>query len=166
MRIQASAVIISVMAVVIAILLWAVIYFARDEWHLKAQARDDDLPVRSQVSNKDGFAAVHVSAQGQRASGIVVQELAEATARASAEVYGTVVNIQPLLDLHARYVTAVSEARALRAAAASSEAQYRRVKKLFDQDRNASERAVQAAQAQWTTDQAHAAAADQAISAA
>jgi hypothetical protein len=166
MRSRASTVIISVMAVSIAVLLWAVVYFARDEWHLKAQTRDDDLPVKSQVGNEDGFATVHVSEQGQRASGIVVQELEASTARASTEVYGTVVNIQPLLDLRARYVSAVSEARALRAAAANSEAEYHRVKKLFDQDRNVSERSVQAAQAQWSADQAHVAGADQAISAA
>jgi hypothetical protein len=166
MKIQASAVIIAVMAVLIAVLLWAVVYFARDEWHLKAASRDDDLPMRSQVSTEDGFAAVHVSAQGQRASGIVVQEITEATARASAEVYGSVVNIQPLLEARARYVSAVADARARRAAAASSEAEYRRVKKLFDQERNMSERAVQAAQAQWAADQAHVAGADQAIAAA
>jgi len=166
MRIRASAVIISVMAVLIAVLLWAVIYFARDEWHLKAEGHADELPVRSQVSTENGFATVQVSEQGQRASGIATQEIEEGSSRASVEIYGMVVNIQPLLDLRARYVTAISEARALRAAAASSEAEYRRVKKLFEQDRNASERAVQVAQAQWSADQAHVAGADQAISAA
>jgi len=166
MRLTASAVIISVMAVLIALLLWALIYFARDEWHLKAEVRDDDLPMRSQVAVENGFATVHVSQAGQQASGIKTQALVESNARALAEVYGTVANIQPLLDLRARYVGAVSEARALRAAAANSEAEYRRVKKLFDQDRNLSERAVQAAQAQWSADQARVAAADQAITAA
>jgi hypothetical protein len=166
MRVQASAVIISVMAVLIAVLLWAVIYFARDEWHLKADARDDDLPVRSHVAAENGFATVQVSEQGQRASGIQTRELEEASSRASTEVYGTVVNIQPLLDLRARYIAAIAEARAVRAAAANSEAEYRRVKKLFEQDRNVSERALQAAQAQWGADQAHVAAAEQAISAA
>jgi len=166
MRIRASAIIISVMAVMIAVLLWAVIYFARDEWHLQADQRDDDLPVRSHVSIENGFTSVQVSEPGQRASGIVAQEIEEASSRASVEIYGTVVNIQPLLDLRTRYVAAISEARALRAAAASSEAEYRRVKKLFEQDRNASERALQVAQAQWSADQAHVAGADQAIAAA
>jgi len=166
MRIRASAVVISVMAIMIAVLLWAVIYFARDEWHLKADQRDDDLPVRSHVGADNGFATVQVSEPGQRASGIVTHEIEEATSRGSIELYGSVVNVQPLLDLRARYVAAIAEARALRAAAASSEAEYRRVKKLFEQDRNASERALQAAQAQWSADQAHVAGADQAIAAA
>lgn len=165
MRIHASAVIISVMAVLIAVLLWAVVYFARDEWHLKAETRDDNLPVHANVGNEEGFATVRVSEQGQRASGIATREVEEATARASAEVYGTVVNVQPLLDLRARYVAAISEARALRAAAVNTEAEYHRVKKLFDQDRNVSERSVQTAQAQWSADQARAAGADQAIAA-
>lgn len=165
MRISAASVIISVMAVLIAALLWAVVYFARDEWHLKADARDDNLPVHANVGNEDGFATVRVSAQGQRASGIATRELEQAAARASTEVYGTVANIQPLLDLRARYVAAIAEARALRAAAANSEADYQRVKKLFDQDRNVSERSVQAAQAQWNADQARVSGADQAIAA-
>jgi hypothetical protein len=166
MRVSASSVIISVMAVAIALLLWALIYFARDEWHLRADARDDDLPVRSHVRVENGFATVEVSAAGQQASGIKTQMLTEASARAGTELYGTVANIQPLLDLRARYIAAVSEARALRAVAANSEAEYRRAKKLFDQDRNVSERTVQAAQAQWNADQAHLHAADQAIEAA
>jgi hypothetical protein len=166
MRLTPSTVIISMMAVLIALLLWGLIYFARDEWHLKAEARDDDLPMRSQVSVENGFATVHVSQAGQQASGIKTQELQETSSRASAEVYGIVANVQPLLDLRARYMSAVSEARAMRAAAANSEAEYRRVKKLFDQDRNLSERAVQAAQAQWSADQARLAAADQAVAAA
>ena len=165
MRVQASAVIISVMAVLIAVLLWALIYFARDEWHLKADARDDDLPVRTHVATENGFATVKVSEQGQRASGIQTRELEEASSRASTAVYGTVVNIQPLLDLRARYIAAIAEARAMRATAANSEAEYRRVKKLFEQDRNVSERALQAAQAQSGADQAHVAAAEQSISA-
>ena len=101
MRIHASAAIISVMAVLIAVLLWAVVYFARDEWHLKAETRDDNLPVHANVGNEEGFATVRVSEQGQRASGIATREVEEASVRASAEVYGTVVNIQPLHDLHA-----------------------------------------------------------------
>ena len=82
MRIRASAVIISVMAVLIAVLLWAVIYFARDEWHLKAEGHADELPVHSQVSTENGFATVQVSEQGQRASGIATQEIEEGSSSA------------------------------------------------------------------------------------
>ena len=64
----------------------------------KRRARDDDLPVRSQVSTENGFATVQVSEQGQRASGIATQEIEEGSSRASVEIYGIVVNIQPLLD--------------------------------------------------------------------
>jgi hypothetical protein len=166
MKLQGSTVVISAMAVLIAALLWAVVYFARDEWHVKAQTRADDLPVQANVRSEEGFAVVHISEQGQRASGIAVREIEEASASASAEVYGTVINIQPLLDLRARYVAAIAEARALRAAAANSEADYHRAEKLFEQERNVSERAVQSARAQWHADQARVVGAEQAASAA
>jgi hypothetical protein len=166
MKPRASAIIIALMGVAIAILLYLVVYFARDEWHVKAEARDDDLPVSSRVATEDGFATVQISEQGQRASGIAVRELEETSARASTEVYGSVVNVQPLLDLRARYAAAVADARAVRAAAANSEADYRRSRKLFEQDRNVSERVVQAAQAQWNADQARVSGAEQAMAAA
>jgi hypothetical protein len=78
-------------------------------------------------------------------------------------VYGVIVNVQPLIDLRARYSTSVADARSLRAAASNSATDYQRFKKLFEDDRNVSERVLQAAEAQWKTDQARLAAAEQAV---
>jgi hypothetical protein len=161
-----QAIIIASMAVVIAVLAWALVYFGRDELHLAAKAPLDEIPVRSALSTKDGFAAVHLRKESQEASGITVQTLEKARAEAAAEVYGVIVNVQPLIDLRARYGSSVSDARSLRAAASNSTADYQRFKKLFEDDRNVSERALQAAEAQWKADQARLAAAEQAVAAA
>jgi len=153
------------MAVVIAVLAWALVYFGRDELHLAAKGPEDEIPVHSALSKQGGSAAVRLSKESQEASGIAVQTLKKARADALAEVYGVVVNVQPLLDLRARYGASVSEARSLRAAASNSAADYQRSKKLFEDDRNVSERALQAAEAQWKADQARLAAAEQAVAA-
>ena len=165
MRTRLQTVIIASMAVVIAVLAWALVYFGRDEMHLTAKAPKDEIPVRSALSTHSGSAAVRLPKESQEASGIAVQTLGKARADAAAEVYGVVVSVQPLLDLRARYGASVSEAQSLRAAASNSAADYQRLKKLFEDDRNVSERALQAAEAQWKADQARLAAAEQAAAA-
>ena len=166
MRSRLQPVIIASMAVIIAVLAWALVYFARDELHLSAKAPEDEIPVQSALSQRRGSAAVRLAKESQAASGIAVQPLGNVRAEATAEVYGVIVNVQPLIDLRARHGASVSDARSLRAAASSSAADYERLKKLFEDDRNVSERAVQAAEAHWKVDQARLAAADQAVAAA
>jgi hypothetical protein len=163
MRARPQTVIIASMAIVIAALAWALVYFGRDEWRLTAKTPEDEIPVHSAVGNQGGSAAVRLPEQSQGASGIAVQTLEKARADAAAEVYGFIVNVQPLIDLRARYAASVSEARSLRAAASNSAADYRRFKKLFEDDRNVSERALLAAEAQWKADEARLAAAEQAV---
>jgi hypothetical protein len=166
MKARPQTVVIVSMAVVIAALAWALVYFARDALQLKAKAPENEIPVQSALSRHNGSAAVRLAKESQVASGIALRSLERARAQAAAEVYGVIVNVQPLIDLRARYGTAVFEARSVRAAAANSSAEYQRLKRLFEDDRNVSERAVQVAEAQWKADQAKLAAADQAVAAA
>jgi hypothetical protein len=165
MSTRPHTVVIASMAIVIAVLAWALVYFGRDELHLAAKAPDDEIPIHSALSKRGGAAAVRLVKDSQEASGIAVQTLERARADAAAEVYGVVVSIQPLLDLRAGYGASVSEARSRRAAASNSAAEYQRFTKLFEDDRNVSERALQAAEAQWKADQARLAAAEQAVAA-
>ncbi len=103
MRTRPQTIIIASMALVIAVLAWALVYFGRDEMHLSAKAPEDEIPVRSALSMQGGSAAVRLTKESQEASGIAVQTLEKARAEAAAEVYGVIVNVQPLLDLRARY---------------------------------------------------------------
>ena len=166
MKLNLQTVIIATMAVIIAALTWALIFYARDELDLMTAVPEDEIPLRSSVSSEEGYARVQISKESQAASGIAVQVLETASAGATAEVYGVVVNVQPLVDARARYIAAVSDARALRAAATNSATEYQRQKRLFEDDRNVSERAVQTAEAAWKADQAKLAAADQTVAAA
>jgi len=128
MRLPAPTIVIALMALIIAALSWALVYYSRDELRLVAQAPEDEIPVQSSVSSAEGFSQVRISAESQTASGISLRALQPARTEAAAEVYGVVVNVQPLIDLRARYVATVSDARALRAAATSSAAEYQRLR--------------------------------------
>jgi len=161
MKPSAYTAVIAAMAAVIAVLLWAVVYFARDELGLAEDRSEEEVVAESAAAAKAGFAAVRVPRESQAASGLGVRGLQPVRLQASAEVSGVVVDLQPLFDLRARYLTAAGQARALRAAATNSADEYRRVKGLFEDDRNVSERVVVAAEAQSRSDQARLAAADQ-----
>lgn len=161
MRITRSGLVITVMGVVIALLAWALVYFARDELDLVAAHEEEEIPTASAVSSKAGHAVIALSAESQKASGILTAALGAADNQATVEVFGAVLDPQPLFELRAQYLAALAEARALRVAVSGSEAEYQRARRLFADDRNVSERALQAAQTQWRADQARLSAAEQ-----
>jgi hypothetical protein len=157
-----TTLLIAAMALTIAALAVALVYFARDELGLTAARPEEAIPTASAVHEEEGFAAVSVSSDSQKASGIQTTALRPATSSAEAEVYGVVANLQPLYELRGRYLAALAERRALRAAAANSRGEVERLQKLYADDRNVSERAVQAAEAQWKSDEARVQGAEQA----
>jgi hypothetical protein len=161
-KVSRATVVIAAMALVIAALSAALVYFARDELRLRATRPEEAIPTVSAVKDDDGFAAVKVSAASQKASGIQTAALQEATSASAAEVYGVVVNLQALYELRGKYLAALAERRGLRAVAANSHNEYERLRTLFADDRNVSERAVQAAEAQWKSDEARVQGAEQA----
>ncbi len=161
MKTSPQTALIAAMAAVIVVLAAALVYFGRDEFGAAGEKAEDEIAVATAPASQSARPEVRVPAARQAASGLGVQALPAAKLQAAAEVYGVVVNLQPLFDLRARYLAAVGEARALRAASAASTDEYRRAKGLFEDDRNVSERAVLAAQAQARGDQARLVAADQ-----
>ncbi len=162
MKLRAVHAIIAVMAIVITLLSWALVYYSRDELGTQAQKHEDDIKTVSAAAIEAGRAVVHLSAQSQAAAGIVVQPLKAAKREAAFEAYGIVANLQPLAELRGRYLAAVAEARAARATLAAAESESRRMEMLFRDDRNVSEQTMQAAQARYRAELSHQGAADQA----
>ncbi len=162
MKLRPAHAIIAVMAGVITLLSWAVIYYSRDELGTQAEKHDDRIKSVSTAGVEDGRPVVRISAQSQQAAGIAVQTLQSAKREAAAEAYGMVVNLQPLAELRGRYFAATAESRAARATLAVAESDYRRMELLFRDDRNVSEQAMKAAQARYQSELARQAAADQA----
>jgi hypothetical protein len=61
---------IAVMAAIIAVLAWALVYYARDELELTAEHAEEEIETPSAAAESGGFAVVRVSAESQKASGI------------------------------------------------------------------------------------------------
>jgi hypothetical protein len=154
--------IIAAMAVVIALLSWAVIYYSRDEMGLQIGKHEEQLLSVSGAGVEDGRPVVRISPQSQKAAGIALQTLKSGKREAAFEVYGAVVNLQPLAELRSRYLAAAAESRASRVTAAAAESEYRRMELLFRDDRNVSEQALRSAESRYRAELARQVAAEQA----
>jgi hypothetical protein len=165
MKLNGSHAVIALMALVIAVLSWTLVYFARDELSLHGDDYEDEIETAATAGVENGRAVVRVSAESQAASGIVTRALATAESSDFVKIYGAVVNIQPLLEQRGRYLAASGEARALDAAVAAAEAEFRRMERLYKDDRNVSEQALRNAEARYRADVAQRAAARAAVTA-
>ena len=162
MKLRATHAIIVVMAVVITLLSWALIYYSRDELGTQAEKKEEQFKAVSAAGVEGGRPVVRISAQSQNAAGIAVQPLKSAKREAALDAYGIVVNLQPLAESRGRYLAATAESRAARATLAAAESEYRRMETLFRDDRNVSEQAMTTAQARYRSELSRQAAADQA----
>ncbi|TAL88364.1 MAG: metal transporter [Candidimonas sp.] len=102
----------------------------------------------------NGETVVLASIDEQRASHIDVAPLATSKVQPEITAYTTVVDLQPLFDLHNRAAAALSNRQSARAQADASRAQYQREYVLFRDNRNVSQKSLQNARAIMLTDQA------------
>ncbi|MDX8478914.1 hypothetical protein RFN28_10540 [Mesorhizobium sp. VK24D] len=108
----------------------------------------------SRVSNEDGLTIVTLDEATQKRSGIATDALTATKRRLEQTAYGSVLDLQQLIDFQTRYRAAAADVASARAAldASSQEAERNRV--LFRDHMNISQKALQAAQAAWSADQA------------
>lgn len=165
MKISASNILVALMAIVIAILSWALIYTSRDELRIHDEEVEEEIETQSSATVENGRAIVSVDEQSQVASGIQVTPLLAARNESTVVVYGSVMDITPLLDLRSRYLRASGERRAMHAAAEAARAEYQRAQTLYRDDRNISEHAMRSAESRFQVAQARLTAADAARSA-
>ncbi len=136
-------------ALIIALLAAALLHFGRDNGGGAGGGEREKAAVvaPTRVASEAGVSVVRIPMASQRAGGIGTAVAVAMVWRTPSEAYGVVVDPQPLLQLHARYLAARAEQRAAAAALQRAEAERRRMQVLFADERNASQRAVEAAEA-------------------
>lgn len=146
---------------IIVVLTWALVYYARDEWGLaEHREEEEEIETVSRVSVENGRATLDIPQTTQEASGIATAPLQKAGYHSAATVYGVVSDLTGLIELRTRYRAARAESGVVRAQLANSEAEYKRLDALHQDDRNVSARVVQSARAQWHADKARLAASE------
>ncbi|HNB79008.1 MAG TPA: hypothetical protein PLX20_10665 [Rhodocyclaceae bacterium] len=133
---------------------WATVYLGRDEFRLFSGREEEEVPTASHVEDEGGMPVVQLSSAAIREVGIEYAK-ASATELAPQSTVGvTVLDPQPLVELRGRLQAAALDLQAAQAAANASRAEESRVRALFEDDRNASQRAAQQAAAQAQADAA------------
>ncbi|WP_346840085.1 multidrug transporter [Microbulbifer sp. SAOS-129_SWC] len=143
---------IGIAIVVAALIIWGFIEGRKE----LAQERESEKPLASPsrvVATENGSEVV-LDDEAQRRAGIRVARLPQAQRSARLDALATVEPARELIELRSRYVAAAAEAERQAAALEASRREYQRVKALHGDDRNLSDRALQAAEATWRGDAA------------
>ena len=119
--------------------------------HALADSDDDQdqqaMQGASHVSVESGKTVLKFNQVDQRANGISVATLASSQHKASVQGTGTILPVQPFLDLKSSYNAAQMDLIKARATAQASQAEYSRLLKLNQDGANASAKSVEAARA-------------------
>lgn len=119
-----------------------------------AAEREATVEAPSRVGTDAGKTVLTFDEQAQRSNGIAVTSLAASKRNAEAQATGTVMQLQPLLDLKTSYNAAQMDIAKARAAAQASQAEYTRVMQLNRDTENISQKAVETARAASDSDAA------------
>jgi hypothetical protein len=153
------------LALIVA-LAWTAVYLGRDEIRGWFYETAEQAPPARPAADSDGGPDVQVSQAVQKASGLRAEPLAEHRLRPALPVQGVVADLRPLAQQVAQLRAAVAEEQAARALTARAIAEHRRVLALYEDDRNASERALHTAEAERRAAEARLAAAEAVAAAA
>lgn len=109
---------------------------------------------RTEAHGEAAVPALALDRQTLALSGIVTTALKPVSRRQETQAFGTVLPLQDFIDLHNRYIDAKSQAEKARAALAASSREYERLRALNADGRDVSDKALQAAEAVWRSDEA------------
>lgn len=145
------------------VLLGTTVFFARDEYQDLARESGETIGTQTTIDEKVGDGRVRLDQAAIAASGVAVAPLQAAEADPTIEVFGTVVDIKPLVEARGRYLAQSAEIRALRVVATTAEAEFKRADALYHDERNVSERVMRQAEGDWKGARERLAAAEAAV---
>lgn len=157
-------IIVALQAFIIVVLFWLLVFYGKDEYEQLVTEEEEKIPTKTMVASADdseqGAATITLSEKSQKLSGIQVTALQSATHHAAAGAFGSVVGIEGLVDLRARYQAALAEVGVVRSTLTNAQQEFQRLLLLNKDNRNVSDRAVQAAESVLKGEQAKLAAAE------
>ncbi|MDA8164795.1 MAG: hypothetical protein M0017_07175 [Desulfobacteraceae bacterium] len=145
---------------VAALLVWAFTEGRKE----RAMEEEREHPVRaaSRVSVVGNETVITLDRPAQARSGIMTTPVKTLTHRGELQAYGTALSIQDLVDLQNGHASALAQLEKARAGLEASGKEYERLKTLHE-ERNVSDKALQAAEAAWRLDRANEKAAQTAV---
>ena len=129
--------------------------------------RERERPVKAplRVVTEQGERVVVLDEKTRARAGLGVAIPIAASHRAQLQGFGAVLGLQELVDLRNNYTAGRAQAEKARVTLSASSREYQRLKILHGEDRAISDKALQAAEVTWRSDDATARAAEQALNA-
>lgn len=112
------------------------------------------IPIESQVSVLNGQTVIAMTSQAQKLTGITTKPLKKISARKHVTVPAMILSVDGLAKLRNGYVAAVDQLAKAHAREHVSGKEYARMKSLYQNNRNVSQKALQSAEGAWRSDQA------------
>lgn len=131
---------------ILAVLLLGGYWLSKGEQANEA-AREAPVHNAVTIAVKNGRTTLTVDEKSQGQSGIAEQPVAAGSSAEGPIVYGTVVDLQPLVDLTGRYASAIAELAAAKSELYTVRAELGRVTTLYNDEQNLSLKALGAARA-------------------
>lgn len=149
------ATIIALETFLIVVLFWTLVFYGKDEYEAYVQNEiEEEIETPNRIISEQGMTIVTLPQAAQEQSGIATVKLTESRHISALSTYGTVVNIDSLIEQRNRYLTAKAEAGVARASLSNTQQEFNRLSILNQDNRNVSDRAVASAEAMLKADQA------------
>ena len=153
--------------VIIAILSVSILLIWASLKAVKVLAADEEekQPIKppSRVLTRNGESIVTLDKSTLIKSGIVVESLKPVSYQRKLKAYGTVTELQSLIDLNNAYASALARVKKTEAVLNASRKEYERLKALYEDNRNISAKAIQATEATLLSNEADALSAQNAL---
>jgi hypothetical protein len=120
----------------------------------EAANKETSQPAAKPATGPNGEPVVHLNPAERVASGVRTATLERVSGRTETQVVAVVLSPQDLLDLRTAYIAAAVQVEKAKATLNASSLEYQRLSQLNREDKNASDKAVQAAEATFRSDQA------------
>jgi hypothetical protein len=147
----------------IILLVWA---FMRGHQELASEQQEEQtIKASARVSVEGGEVMITLPQESQMMGGLTVVTLEPATHREQLKAYGTILNLGDLVDSQSRLAAAQGRVQETQAVSTVSHAELARLQILHRDNRNISDKALQAATGKWRADRARAQAAQTALQA-
>ncbi len=149
------ATIIALQAFLIVVLFWVLVFYGKDEYEAYVQGEiEEEIETPNRISTEQGVTIVTLPQAAQEQSGITTLQLENSQFLDTLSTYGTVVNIDQLIEQRNRYLTAKAEANIARASLINTQQEFNRLSALNQDNKNISDSALARAEATLKADQA------------
>lgn len=156
-----SALVIVAVVVIVITLVWA--FLASQKERTTEARRERPIEARSHLAVQNGEVIVKMAPADQQQNGIAIAPLTPVSRRRELQATAVVLSTQELNDLRSRYVSAKAQLQKAQAGVEVSREEFQRLQGLYLHERNASVKAVQAAEGTMRADEAVTKAAQDAV---